>query len=106
MGLSVEIQDERHEIIAYPAVHDTQNILHRILEPVYSDQQSFPMLASIDAYGDTTFNRLQINRCLAEWERLSLRAVTPEDHTLLAAIADLAEKTRSDVHLYLVFIAD
>jgi hypothetical protein len=64
------------------------------------------MLASIDRYGDTTFNRMQIEPFLAEWETLFDKAATPEEQSLLEAIKKLSLKSRDDVHQYVVFIGD
>jgi len=72
----------------------------------YPDGKLFPMLASIDRYGKTIFNRMQIKRFLAEWETLFRKATTAEEQTLLKAVKGLGEKSQQDVHQYLVFIGD
>jgi hypothetical protein len=64
------------------------------------------MLSSIDWYGDTTFNGVQIDRLLAEWESLFAKAGTSEEETILLTIKNLAETSKQGVHQYLVFNGD
>jgi hypothetical protein len=103
VGLCIELQSEfgeRHEFLA-----DESNLLGRKLLG-YPDPREFPMLASIDYYGNTTFNRMQIERFLEEWETLFAKATTPEEFALLDAVRRLGQRTRETVHQYLVFIGD
>jgi hypothetical protein len=102
MGLCVAVQTESGKQVELIA--DEKNLLNRLLDS--PDATTFPMLASIDTYGDTVFNQLQMDRFLAEWKTLFSRAVTPDETALLKAVQDLAEKSTRDVHLYLVFIGD
>jgi hypothetical protein len=62
------------------------------------------MLASIDWYGDTVFNAVQMKRFLEEWDHVMQRDGSPKEHALTAAIKQLAERCRDEVHLYLKFI--
>jgi hypothetical protein len=102
MGLCVALETESHEQLELIA--DDHNLLHRLID--YPDSTQFPMLASIDWYGDTVFNRLQIKRFLAEWETLFVKASTPEENSLLEEIKQLSLRSLKDVHLYVVFIGD
>jgi hypothetical protein len=102
MGLCVALQTESGKQIELVA--DAKNLLDRLLGS--PDARAYPMLASIDRYGDTVFNCLQIDRFLAEWNTLFGIARIPEEEALLKAIQDLAEKTKVRVHHYLVFIGD
>jgi len=100
MGLTIALESEdgrKYEEIADPA-----NILHRLLPP--ANDSSWSVLGSIDWYGDTTFNRLQIPRFLSEWSRL--KPMGAEDHNLLDRIAALARRVESEPHLYLKFYGD
>ena len=102
MGLCVALEtefDEQLELIG-----DDQNLLYKLIG--YPDSTHFPMLASIDWYGDTTFNRMQIKRFLAEWETLFSKASTPEENSLLEEIKQLSLRSLEIVHLYVVFIGD
>jgi hypothetical protein len=102
MGLCVALQSEdgeQSELIA-----DEKNLLSRLIG--YPDPQAFTILASIDYCGDTTFNRMQTRRVLAEWETLYQKAATPDKVALLDAIKTLALKCQNSAHQYVVFIGD
>ena len=58
------LEAERWAVLEF--VTDELNLLHRLLPP--RDDDSSPMLASIDWYGHTVFNSIQMKRSLAEWE--------------------------------------
>ncbi len=100
MGLYIALQTESGEQIELVA--DGRNLLDRL--PGSPDTSAYPMLASIDRNGDTVFNRLQIDRFLAEWKTLFSNASAPNEEVLLKAVENLAEKSRLKVHQYLVFI--
>ena len=102
MGLGIELQDERGETLK--SVADPKNLLGHLLPS--NDDNSHPMLASIDRYGDTVFNRMQVERFLREWTLVSARAQTPEEHSLVVAIETMALRCQSEVHLYLKFVGD
>jgi hypothetical protein len=102
VGLCIALKDEFGKQIDFIA--DEKNILDRLLGS--PDESTFPMLASIDRYGDTTFNQMQIDRFLAEWESLFSRAETSEEKELLLDVKRLGETSRRKVHQYLVFIGD
>jgi hypothetical protein len=103
MGLCIALQSESGEQI--DSVDDERNLLGKKLLG-YPDQRAFPMLSSIDYYGDTTFNRMQIGRFLNEWKTLFAKATTPDEISLLEAVKAMSEKLRDSVHLYLVFTGD
>ena len=64
------------------------------------------MLASIDPYGDTIFNRLQMERFLSEWVDVAAKPRTSEERTLVQEIEKLAHRCQDEVHVYLKFIGD
>jgi hypothetical protein len=66
MGLCIALQTESGEQIELVA--DEKNLFERLLGS--PDANACPMLASIDRYGDTVFNRLQMDRFLSEWKTL------------------------------------
>jgi hypothetical protein len=102
VGLCVALQRETGEQIELVA--DEKNILPSLLESL--DESAFPMLAYIDRYGDTIFNRLQLGRFLAEWRMLFSLTTSAEERALLDAIRRLAENAAGGVHLYVAFIGD
>jgi len=102
MGICVALETESHEQLAL--IGDDRNLLPKLIG--YPDSTQFPMLASIDRYGDTVFNRVQIKRFLAEWETLFSNTNTSEENSLLEQIKQLSLSSLNDVHLYVVFIGD
>jgi hypothetical protein len=102
MGLCIALQSESGEQTLMMA--DERNLLGRMLEKL--DAQEFPMLSSIDIYGDTIFNRLQVSRLLTELDILLKRNLTADEQLLLQAVSDIGKKAQEDVHQYIVFIGD
>jgi hypothetical protein len=102
MGFSVELQDESGGKI--DDAHDPANLLVGIL-PNLNDEQ-FSMLSSLDPYGDTIFNGLQMRRFRPEWTRIASNAKSSEEQELVFRIERMAERCESGVHLYLKFISD
>ncbi len=102
MGLCVQLSDEKGASLAL--VCDEKNLLNRLL-PSYDDE-SKPILSSIDPYGDTVFNNIQMLRFLVEWDNVAKGAVSVEEQELMDQIRKLGERVRDEVHLYLKFIGD
>ena len=102
MGLGIELQDERGTQL--DMVTDPKNYLGRLLPQ--HDDPVHPMLASIDFYGDTVFNRMQMDGFLTEWAEVSGKGHRAEERELISAIEKLARRCRDEVHLYLKFIGD
>jgi hypothetical protein len=102
MGLGIELQDELGGQL--DMVADPKNFLGRLLPQ--NDDPLHPMLASIDSYGDTVFNRMQMPRFLSEWSEISEKAQSPDERELVAKIESLARRVQDDVHLYLKFVGD
>ena len=102
MAMRIALETESHE--QKVLISDDHNFLSKVIG--YPDSKSFPMLASIDWYGNTVFNRMQIDRLLTEWETLFSKAVAPAERSLLEAVKELSLNSREDVHQYVVFIGD
>ena len=102
MGLCIALRTESGEQLDFVA--DEKNLLCGLLGS--PDPGTSPMLASIDRYGDTVFNRLQIDRFVGEWKTLGEGPKTPAEADLLKSVLELAEKPAGGVHLYLVFLGD
>ena len=101
MGLEIILQDERGHVLE--SLEDPKNVLHRVLQP-YQGRDS--VLAEIDWYGDTVFNRIQIPRFLTAWHEMAKTSANPEEAKLIDQISALAERCEDGVHLYLKFIGD
>ena len=102
MGLGIGLQDEWGGQLGMVA--DPKNLLGRLLPP--NDDPLHPMLASIDSYGDTIFNRMQMPRFLSEWSEISAKAQSPEERELVSKIESFARRVQDEAHLYLKFIGD
>lgn len=101
MGFGIELQDERGRVIQQ--IGDPKNLLHRVFERAIPDE---PLLEEIDWYCDTTFNRHQMSRFLAEWEIVAKHCKSTEETDIVNKIKTLAERCKESVHLYLKFIGD
>jgi hypothetical protein len=101
MGFCIVLENEECEPLEQ--VEDPENILHQLLP---SEDRSYQYLRFIDWYGDTVFNRLQIQAFLIEWDRIIDSARTSDATALLARIRELALRCSQEPHLYLRFSGD
>ena len=69
-------------------------------------QNRFELLRYIDWYGNTVFNRLQMETFLREWERLRERVHTSKALALHLRIKTLAEHSLTTPHLCVKFYGD
>jgi hypothetical protein len=102
MGLRIALEDENGKVVE--ALSDEKNLLRKLLPAELGLPHS--LLGFIDPYGDTVFNRLQMNQFLAEWGNITEQARTPEEKSLMAGVKALAQSCEAGVHLYLKFIGD
>lgn len=103
MGFNVELQDELGGRL--DGVDDPRGLLNKLL-PEPGDRDDYPFLRSIDNYGDTTFNHLQMPRFLKEWAAISVKATNADQEAIVSAVEALARRCRDEVHTYLKFIGD
>ncbi len=102
MGLTIALQTARGENAG--VVHDPRNLLHRLLPPF--EDKTFECLRYVDWYGDTVFNRLQMDSFLGDWQRIENNANSSEESEILQRVRDLATRCKEEPHLYLRFIGD
>lgn len=102
MGLTIALEDERGTRI--DGVDDPTNSLHRLLPS--ADDLNSPALRYVDWYGDTVFNRRQMDDVLNECRLLLKKAQDGSERELIDRIIALAEKCRDEPHLYLKFYGD
>ncbi len=102
MGLNIVLEDEKGTQIG--GVGDPTNILHRILPS--SDDVSSRTLRYVDWYGDTVFNRVQMDDVIEELQVLLSKAQSHDERELLGQILELARKCKNEPHLYLKFYGD
>ena len=86
MGLDINLESERGELI--DSVGDPHNFLHKLLP--LPGEQSDSMMGSIDWYGNTSFNHLQMRRFFTEWDQLVGRAQIVEVKDFLSQVRELA----------------
>lgn len=103
MPLTVLVVDERG-VPADAPVTDPHGELSRLLPP--NDAESFQVLRHIDRYGDTVFNRLQIEPFLKEWDQIRANAYTAEQRKIVSSVEKLAQSCLAGTHLYLKFAGD
>jgi hypothetical protein len=99
MGIDVNLQDERGTVIEF--LHDEKSLLNKLLP-----RENRSLLSGIDPYGDTIFNRLQMDQFLSEWNELRKKEMAPDQANHLQKIETLALRCQREVHLYLKFIGD
>jgi hypothetical protein len=102
MGLSIILETETGKKI--DSAGDPHNFLHKLL-PLPGEQPD-SMMGSIDWYGNTCFNHLQMKRFLAEWDQLVGRAQSPEVKDLLSQVRELAVRCSKERTYHLKFIGD
>jgi hypothetical protein len=102
MGINIALEGENGDVLE--SVTDGRNLRRRLLPS--DTRQPCPLLGFIDPYGDTVFNRLQMDQFLAEWKTVADRATTEEERVLVTGVGALAERCKAGVHLYLKFIGD
>jgi hypothetical protein len=97
--IRVALQDETGQSIA-----EGVDLPQDCLPPI--EDRRFPFLRYIDPYGDTIFNRLQMDPILDELRLL--KAITQDrgKASLLERTEGLAKRCQSETHLYLAFIGD
>jgi hypothetical protein len=99
LGIDVNLQDERGTVIE--CIFDEKNLLNKLLR-----REDRSLLSGIDPYGDTTFNRSQMDQFLSEWNELKKKDMSPEQVEHVKKIEELALRCKRDVHLYLKFVGD
>jgi hypothetical protein len=97
MGFNIVLQDELGESI--DGVDDPKGLLGKLLPEPSNDK--YPFIGSIDPYGDTTFNSLQMPRFLNEWSVVAQSATTSEEQSLVEYVEKLARRCRDEIHVYL-----
>jgi hypothetical protein len=91
-------------VVGLTALDDPRGLLNKLLPEPGGDEYLF--LGSIDPYGDTTFNHLQMRRFLEEWAYVLLKAAAADEQAIALAVEALARRCGAEVHTYLKFIGD
>jgi hypothetical protein len=99
MGIDIQLQDEDGKILE--RISDEKGLLHDLLP-----RGDHSLLSGIDPYGDTIFNRIQVDAFLSEWSKLKLKELSSAQALHLDRVERLAFKCKESVHLYLKFVGD
>ena len=102
MGLDIRLEDR--EGMTLEETPDLQNVLSRVL-PSWDDE-SFHLLRYIDPWGDTVFNRLQMDELVEELRRIREKTSNEEERFFIRAVGTMALRCKDGDHLYLKFPGD
>lgn len=103
MGLFIALETENGNKLE--RVEDGKNILHRILPSKTND--SYKLIHFIDWYGDTIFNRVQMEALLSDLQILIKNKVHAKEETdLVHSIIKMCERCLNEPHLYVKFYGD
>ena len=100
-NVTIETADAR----VIRAIASDPIVLDELLGRAEGDEQ-FPYLRYVDPYGDTIFNRRQMEPFLREWRELGRHASSAEERAALREVEALAEMCEAQPHLYLRFHGD
>ena len=102
MGLSVVLESESGEPL--DRFDDEKNLFHRVLPP--ADNSTYHLIRFIDWYGNTVFNRPQMDTLIEDLDKLVKTVKTEEETKLLRRVTDFAHRVKEEPHLYLKFYGD
>ncbi len=97
--LAAEIRDGRCQTLARMSCHEN-------FDPVLMgvDVQKLPLLGSIDPYGDTVFNYLQVERILIEFRDYQL--IERGFEVSVRRLEEFSRQALAKPHRFLWFIGD
>jgi hypothetical protein len=102
MGLTIQLQDAKGRVLHI--VTDEGNLLHKILPA--NDDARYYTLNRIDWYGDTIFNRMQMEDIIREFSELAASGFPSVENDLINEIVGLAKRGIEKPHYYLKFCGD
>jgi hypothetical protein len=102
MGLFIALETESGEKIQ--SIEDTKNILHQLL-PLQVDE-SYKLLRFVDWYGDTIFNRIQMEALIADITLLLKKVHSQEEIDLMLNIVKMCKRCSDEQHLYVKIYGD
>jgi hypothetical protein len=101
MSIYITIESEFGEKI--DGIVDELNLLHMKTEV---EDSPYEIIKYIDPYGNTVFNRYQIEPLLSDIEKLSEENKSTEALEFLTNLKDFAMRCLNEVHTYLKFYGD
>ena len=103
MGIDAQLVDERGKIEA--EILDPLDLLNKLMAAI-PEWETTHCIQYIDPYGDTVFNRLQMECFLDEWRNVENLAPSPDEKLQLGEIRILGVRCKNSAHLYLKFVGD
>lgn len=100
MGFLIILEDETARPLDQTELSDQ---IGKRLPTIANGQYS--LLQHVDPYGDTVFNRPQMEAFLPDWRRL-VSECGAQQSSEVAAVESMALRCRDEVHLYLRFRGD
>lgn len=101
MSFTINLEQEDGKIIESI---DDGGLLAKCLLDIKNS--NFCCIKYIDSYGDTVFNRLQMDDLIKDISIIKDNVKTKEFDELAEKIIGFAEKCKNEVHLYLKFYGD
>lgn len=102
-NITIQIENERGGLLQRLSINFALILGHIIQRDGFSDE--FPWLSSIDPYGDTVFNLLQIPHLVSELESFG-RVSNGDVQKNIAEFINEINILKDKEHLYLRFIGD
>src|SRR5579872_5849001 len=100
MGVDVMWEDESGNVLE--TLGDDGKYVKKILK--HAPAHCSHCLGYIDEYGDTTFNRNQVQRLLVELAEVPKDALDADTRRFVEKLVSLAEKCINSVHTYVKFV--
>lgn len=102
MGLNITLENEQGEKL--DEVIDSSRMLLTIMNR--GNQTDSCCLQLIDPYGDTVFNRLQMDQLSMDLTKLHSLTEDAEQRELISKIEELVKKCKQVPHLYIKIYGD
>ena len=102
MPLTVRIQTENGQVLKQ--FFDVQDVMVTVAQRLGPPQ--LQIAHTVDPYGDTYFNYLQIPLLLQDIDRLMNSGISSQEAETLAGIMEIAQQALLERHLYLRFVGD
>jgi hypothetical protein len=101
MGVDLYLETELGE--ALDAIPDSDGTIANLL-PL--ENMGYPLLGFVDLYGNTVFNRIQMNNLIQELKKLKESSENVKQKNTISKIIKLAKRCENDAHIYLKFVGD
>ena len=100
--IQIALTDEKGRIIN--EVKGSTYLIGQFLPDMNDDRSQ--CLRYIDSYGDTIFNRIQMEQFIKEWQEILGHVKTNEEREVMRDVLGLAEECQKCPHTFLRFYGD